>query len=224
MGAPLALASLSFDDGNESDFTVAAPILEGLGVRATFFVITDWIGRPAHLTAEQILLLQALGHEIGNHTRSHPHLDLVSWERARSEIEGAQDDLHRLGIDPVQSFAYPSDSGWSRRDVRALVRNTFEVARASGFGYNAPSGDPALLRSMPLYFREPTAQPHLERIDRTDFPGPVWMSYHTHDVSSEPSLHGCRPEELRRLVEGLLARGFEILPLREAGERWEAFA
>lgn len=45
---------MTFDDGNESDYTLAYPILRKYGFIATFFVVVDSIGSPWMLTEEQI--------------------------------------------------------------------------------------------------------------------------------------------------------------------------
>ncbi|HVX67316.1 MAG TPA: polysaccharide deacetylase family protein [Bryobacteraceae bacterium] len=63
---------LTFDDGHASDYHIAARLLETLGWRGHFFVVTDFIGRPGFLTAAEIRELAQRGHAIGSHTCSHP--------------------------------------------------------------------------------------------------------------------------------------------------------
>jgi cellulose synthase/poly-beta-1,6-N-acetylglucosamine synthase-like glycosyltransferase/peptidoglycan/xylan/chitin deacetylase (PgdA/CDA1 family) len=76
--------ALTFDDGPDPQFT--PQILDLLArehVPATFFVI------GAHAAAAPGLLtrMNAEGHEIGNHTFSHPDVDAVGALRLRAELE-----------------------------------------------------------------------------------------------------------------------------------------
>lgn len=64
----------TFDDGGESFFTKAAPILEKYGFTGIFFISTKFIGTPGFLSAEQIKALAAKGHIIGSHTHTHPEI------------------------------------------------------------------------------------------------------------------------------------------------------
>jgi len=62
---------LTFDDGGTSAVWTAEE-LERRGWRGHFFVVSDWIGRPGFLTAEEICELDRRGHVIGSHSCSHP--------------------------------------------------------------------------------------------------------------------------------------------------------
>lgn len=64
--------AITFDDGGESAYTVAADILERYGFRGHFFVATDFIGTETFLKPEQIRELHERGHVIGSHSASHP--------------------------------------------------------------------------------------------------------------------------------------------------------
>ena len=63
---------LTFDDGGASAIIIA-DLLEQHGWRGHFFIPTDFIGRPAFLTREQVRELRGRGHVVGSHSRSHPH-------------------------------------------------------------------------------------------------------------------------------------------------------
>jgi peptidoglycan/xylan/chitin deacetylase (PgdA/CDA1 family) len=63
---------LTFDDGGVSSYTAIADKLEVFGWRAHFFITTDYVGKPAFMTAEQIRDLHRRGHVIGSHSCSHP--------------------------------------------------------------------------------------------------------------------------------------------------------
>lgn len=63
---------LTFDDGGVSAHSCIAECLEERGWRGHFFVVTDLIGQPGFLTAQQIRDLDTRGHILGTHTASHP--------------------------------------------------------------------------------------------------------------------------------------------------------
>ena len=64
-------AALTFDDGGQSAQEIAAE-LEGRGWRGHFFVITDRIGTPGFVDAEEVRELARRGHVVGSHSHSHP--------------------------------------------------------------------------------------------------------------------------------------------------------
>lgn len=60
---------ITFDDGYESDYSYALPILQKYGVSATFFVIGTYIGQDGYMTEEMLYnLSQSPCAEIGNHS------------------------------------------------------------------------------------------------------------------------------------------------------------
>ena len=66
-GARVAL-SLTFDDSRDSQLDVAVPILAAYRLRATFFVLPEPVSRRQ---SDWQAVVES-GHEIGNHTVSHP--------------------------------------------------------------------------------------------------------------------------------------------------------
>lgn len=77
---------LTFDDGPDPEYTPKIlDILRSRNVRATFFVI----GANAERDPSLIRREYAEGHEIGNHTYSHPNIAATSAERTRLELTAA---------------------------------------------------------------------------------------------------------------------------------------
>jgi len=63
---------ITFDDGGQSGYTVAADMLEKYGWRGHFFVATNFIGNAGFLTATQIRELHERGHVVASHSHTHP--------------------------------------------------------------------------------------------------------------------------------------------------------
>lgn len=82
-GDPHQMA-LTFDDGPNDPHTLRLlDVLAKHEARATFFLIGKYVRQRPEI-ARAIL---AAGHEIGNHTYSHPNLIFVSASRLRRELE-----------------------------------------------------------------------------------------------------------------------------------------
>jgi peptidoglycan/xylan/chitin deacetylase (PgdA/CDA1 family) len=109
---------VTFDDGYRDSLAVAAPILASLGFRATVFVVTDLVGKPAEWIAgageeafladwEQLRGLQDEGWEIGLHTATHPDLTALSADALRRETYGAKRSLEEAAGVQARTMAYP---------------------------------------------------------------------------------------------------------------------
>ncbi len=85
--------ALTFDDGPHRQYTAKIlDILEEFGVSATFFVI----GENAEKNPGLIRRILCSGHEIGNHTFSHPDLIGISKENLKAELEKTEKVLWDL--------------------------------------------------------------------------------------------------------------------------------
>jgi peptidoglycan/xylan/chitin deacetylase (PgdA/CDA1 family) len=84
--------ALTFDDGPSPFTGQVLDVLRAEHVRATFFLC----GANAARYPELVRRIRAEGHEIGNHTWSHPYLYLMSEARIASEIDRTQDVLQKI--------------------------------------------------------------------------------------------------------------------------------
>ncbi len=143
------MISFTFDDGFESVYTDALPILDAAGIKSTQSIITTGtFGDPKYMTAAQVKAMAANGHEIASHTRTHAPLATLPVSQAQDEIVGSKADLATLGI-TATSLMYPLGS--YDDTVRSLVKDAgYTGARSSDEGYITPSSDPYRLLSMDL--------------------------------------------------------------------------
>ena len=91
--------ALTFDDGPHPKYTsLILDILKENDAKATFFVI----GENAKQYPELILREKEEGHEIGNHTYTHPDMKGISVDKAVEEIMLTQDVISEItGTRPV---------------------------------------------------------------------------------------------------------------------------
>lgn len=90
-------ASLRFDDGFESVYTQAFPVLRALGVPGTVYPIWERVGQPGYLTAAQLEELRGAGWEIGSHTRTHAALVDLTPASLTRELAWPGGDVPGMG-------------------------------------------------------------------------------------------------------------------------------
>jgi peptidoglycan/xylan/chitin deacetylase (PgdA/CDA1 family) len=129
-----AMVTFSFDDGYESTYTKAFPILQRYGYSATVFVIVSTIGTPGYLTASQLLELQSKGWEIGSHTFTHRFLTELSNEELLEELIKSRTTLESLGL---KVFGIASPGGkYDERVISAITQYYFYHRTSWPFGLN----------------------------------------------------------------------------------------
>jgi peptidoglycan/xylan/chitin deacetylase (PgdA/CDA1 family) len=125
---PGSTAMLTFDDGWRDALTVVAPLLERLGVRASFYVCPGtWgaqhasVGGPAGalLTRDEARELHERGMEVASHTLSHPDLRGLDDAALAAELRDSKAAIEELTGAPCRTFAYPF--GLFDARVRAAV-------------------------------------------------------------------------------------------------------
>ena len=63
---------LTFDDGYESQYSNAKPILDKYGFKATFAVVCNYVGSADNrMTWKEIKSLQQEGHDVASHSMNH---------------------------------------------------------------------------------------------------------------------------------------------------------
>lgn len=130
---PRGAVAITFDDGNLDNIQHAFPVLEAMNFPATVFMISDNLGRPGSLSAEDLRILSQSGVEIGSHTASHaflPHLDPAGTEHELESSKAALEDL--LGR-PVRLFSYPA-GGVTQTARAAVAKAGYEGAVTTNYG------------------------------------------------------------------------------------------
>lgn len=140
-----AAISLTFDDARLSQADVGLSVLENCGVKATFYVSFEQLEKRLAVWEK----VPSQGHEIGNHTLTHPctgnfnfsrhkALEEYSLDRMEDELLRANETCHELlGVTP-KTFAYPCGQTFVGRgeDFRSYVPLVARHFRA-GRGFNA---------------------------------------------------------------------------------------
>jgi len=115
------VVSISFDASWGADKTIPIlDILDQYGVKTTFFLVGGWVDKYPDMVKE----IFARGHEIGNHSNTHPQMSKLGEEGIREELRMMSDKVEKLtGVRPT--LFRPPYGDYNDRVI--------QVARAEGY-------------------------------------------------------------------------------------------
>jgi peptidoglycan/xylan/chitin deacetylase (PgdA/CDA1 family) len=187
------LVALTFDDGPDPVQTPRVlEILSRGGHGATFFCI----GRNAERHPGIVAEAAAAGHEIANHTYSHPPLTFVSRRRLIEEVRRADWVLASIAGSPPVHFRPPM--GWATPGV---------LREIAAEGYR-----PVLGTIYPADPRAPDTETIVSRTIARLAPGRILI---LHDGSSRGRSRERTVEALPAILAQLEARGLRGVSVRE---------
>jgi peptidoglycan/xylan/chitin deacetylase (PgdA/CDA1 family) len=156
---------LTFDDGYQSVYRKAFPVLQRYAMSATIFVTTGehrpsgpaerlppCEGQPM-LSWGEIRELHDWGVEIGAHTCTHPDLTRLPTQRVRSELRDSKAIIEDMLGTEVRSFAYP----YGRYDRRSqeIAQEHFQCACSDMLGLVTHHSCPYALERVDAYYLRP---------------------------------------------------------------------
>ncbi len=192
--------AMTFDDGPHA--TNTPKLLEMAAerhIKLTFFVLGECVEQNPDVLRQEV----AAGHEIGNHSWSHPNLAKLSDANVRSQLQRTEEIIVKTaGIKP--KLMRPPYGELTKRQ-RILVNHDF--------GYNVILWDVD-----PLDWKRPGSDVVAQRIIAGARPGSIILSHDIH-----PPTIAAMPQ----VFDALLAKGFkfvtvsELLAMDKGGERPE---
>lgn len=119
--------SISFDAAWGGDQTKEIlNILDAYGVKTTFFLVDIWSERFPELVRE----INERGHEIGNHSTSHPHMTKLNANQITHELSAMDDRLESL-IGKRSTLFRPPYGDYNNLVVQTARANGYEVIQWS---------------------------------------------------------------------------------------------
>ncbi len=99
---------LTFDDGLQSIYDRAFPVMSAADITATAYIVTDWIPEVAtnRMSPTELHALQDAGWEIGSHSVTHRKFTELSPEDVTYEYSESKRVLTEMGFQ-IDTFAYP---------------------------------------------------------------------------------------------------------------------
>jgi peptidoglycan/xylan/chitin deacetylase (PgdA/CDA1 family) len=153
---------INFDDGYESVYQAAFPVLHDHGMSATIFLTVGKNGNPKAderlpslegrpmMNWSEIREMKRWGIQFGAHTLTHPDLTRLSRDRMVTEICDSKKIIEDTLNTPISCFAYPY--GRHNESVRELVRQHFTCASTDNLGFITPNSDPYTLERIDAYY------------------------------------------------------------------------
>ena len=179
--------SLSFDAawGNEDTQTLI-DILGKYKIRATFFVVGDWVEKYP----ESVKALSDAGHEVMNHSDDHAHFTRLSSEEITANITACSEKIAAItGVTPTL-FRCP----YGEYDDAV-------IAAVESMGMHAIQWDVDSLD-----WKDLAADDIYSRVTAKVSPGSICLFHNA-------ALH--TPEALPGIIEYLLQNGYDIVPISE---------
>ena len=134
---------LTYDDGLDIDLDNVIPVLDSLGLKATFYVPVN--SESLNKRMNEWRAIAKNGHELGNHTSFHPcagksmkrdwvssdyDLDTYSMQRMVDEIKLANSFLKSIDGKTKRTFAYTcGDQKIGNEDIWDKIKDEFVAAR-----------------------------------------------------------------------------------------------
>lgn len=153
---------ITFDDGYESVYRSAFPILRRYHMTATVFLIAGRAGRRdthdqehsyqgcALLTWQQVREMQQSGIDFGAHTVTHPDLTVLTDDQVETEMLESRDVIEQATGVAAPWFAYPY--GRFDRRCRAIAQRVFDCACSDQLGMLHRTSDPYALERVEMYY------------------------------------------------------------------------
>ncbi len=179
--------AISFDAawGNEQTETLLK-ILEEKDVTATFFLVGDWVSKYP----ESVKAIAKKGHDVENHSNTHPYMTKLSADEMASEIKNCNEKIQKL-TGKCPTLFRPPYGDYDNSVVKAVKGQKMYCIQ-----WDIDSLD----------WKDPTPQQMVERITSKLTSGSIILMH-----------NGAKntPEALPMIIDAVKAAGYEFVPISE---------
>ncbi|EHN16982.1 polysaccharide deacetylase family sporulation protein PdaB [Clostridium sporogenes] len=175
--------SLTFDVSRGDEYIEKIlDILDENDVKATFFLVGDWIEQNPKKVKE----IHSKGHEIGNHSHSHPNMSIISKEKIVKDININDANIRRITGEGTKLFRFP---GGYYNDEAVDIVNKMGLCSIQ---WDVDSID----------WKEQGADLEYERIIKKTKSGSILLFHNTAKYT---------PDNLPRIIKELKENGFQFV-------------
>lgn len=179
--------AISFDAAWGADRTdELLSILDEYDVKTTFFLVAFWLERYPEVAAR----IAAAGHEIGNHSATHPHMSSLSAEQIKFELE----TTHRLIKETTEQEATLFRPPFG--EYNNLLIETVEQLGYHTIQWSIDSLD----------WRPTTPADIVQRVTGKIAPGAIVLFHNNAEHT---------PAALRPILDYCRQEGYEVVPISE---------
>ena len=181
------ICALSFDAawGNEQTNTLL-DILDKYEIKSTFFLVKQWVDNYP----DDVKEIAARGHDVGNHSATHPHMASLSSDEQIKEIDDCNAAVEELTGNSPTLFRAPYGE-YDNTLVQNLRDNGMYCVQ-----WNIDSLD----------WKDPSPGEMVKRIREKLCPGSIILMH-----------NGAKntPEALPQIIEMIQGEGYTIVPISE---------
>lgn len=179
--------AISFDAawGNEQTDTLLQ-ILKEKNVTATFFLVGDWVDKYP----DSVKKIASMGHDVENHSSTHPYMTKLSEEELRSEITNCNEKIKAL-TGKCPTLLRPPYGDYNNQVVKAIKAEGMYCIQ-----WDIDSLD----------WKDPTPQQMIDKISSKLQSGSIILMH-----------NGAKntPEALPQIIDAVRAQGYEFVPISE---------
>lgn len=177
------MISFRFDDGRNTDYLTAHPLLKERGLKGTFYIITNNLGGNSSLSVDDLYEMSKYGHEIGTHTHTHRRLTTLTDEEIINEMSTSISIIENITNKKVTSMSPPGHNYDERVD--RLVHGFVEFVNVAGHQDNNNFNKYGTLRNTTTLRMSNTPITTLKRYVDEAIEGGYWLVLHTHRVVND---------------------------------------
>ncbi len=179
--------AISFDAAWGADCTpTLLKILKEHNIKTTFFLTGIWVKEYP----EMVKKIAEAGHELGNHSLTHPHCNTLSAEEFVEELKKNEEMIHKLTAKRTKLFRPPFGE-YDNTNLKAARKNGYEVIQ-----WSVDSLD----------WQEAGTEAVVDRVLKNAHPGAIVLFHNNAQYT---------PEALPIILKGLKKDGYKIVPVSE---------
>ena len=161
-------------------------VLEERNIKSTFFLVGYWVDKYP----ERVQQIYEAGHEIGNHSTTHPHMSELSDSQIIQELNGVADKIEKLTGKRPDLFRPP----YGDYDDSVVT-----VSRAQGYECVQWDCDS-------LDWKNLGVEPMIKQVTQNVKDGSIILFHNNSQYITQA---------LPTILDTLLAEGYEIVPVSE---------
>lgn len=179
--------AISFDAAWGADCTpTLLKILKENNIKTTFFLTGIWVEEYP----DMVKTIAKEGHELGNHSTTHPHCNSLSKEEFLKELKDNEEMIYKLTNKRTSLFRPPFGE-YNDLNIKAARANRYEVIQ-----WSVDSLD----------WQEQGVEAVVERVVNNVHPGAIVLFHNNAKYT---------PEALPIILKELKKQGYKIVPVSE---------
>ncbi len=171
---------------NADDIDLILNTLQKENVKVTFFMVGDWVKKYP----EAVKKIYEAGHEIGNHSDTHPHVNKMSYEKNRKEIIECSNKIKEITGKSTSLYRGPYGE-YNDTVIKAARAEKQEVIQ-----WNIDTLD----------YKGLTGKEMVERISEKLTKGSIILMHNGTKYTAE---------SLEMIIENVKSKGYNIVPVSE---------